>query len=127
MDMIGGTDGAKKRDGQIKRLGKQGENAACRYLKRRGYKIIERNYKTRFGEVDIIARKDDTVAFIEVKTRLTDKFGAPAEAVTFAKQRKYALSAQFYFSQCEDDCIIRFDVIEGFRGEINHIENAFSA
>lgn len=125
--MIEEADSAKKRDRKIKRLGKQGENAACRYLKRSGYKIIERNYKTRFGEVDIIAQKEDTIAFIEVKTRLTDKFGAPAEAVTFAKQRKYALAAQLYFSQCEDDCIIRFDVIEVFRGEINHIENAFSA
>ena len=113
------------RDGANKRLGKEGENAACRYLEKQGYKIIERNFRNPFGEVDIIAGKGDVVAFIEVKTRLTDEYGTPSEAVTETRKRKYIAGANYYFAGKEPDVIIRFDVIEIFRGELNHIENAF--
>ncbi len=107
------------------KLGKKGERRARRYLKRKGWKIVERNFKNPFGEVDIIARKGDVLAFTEVKTRLTDTFGAPSEAVTPARQRRYIQAAKFYFAGREIDCTVRFDIIEVFKDKINHIENAF--
>lgn len=111
--------------GYKKRLGARGERHAARYLKRQGYKILERNYKNPFGEVDIIARKGDVLAFIEVKTRTTDAYGSPSEAVNEARRRRYILAANHFALGKEIDLVIRFDVIEEYRGEINHIENAF--
>ncbi len=111
-------------DGRIK-TGRRGENAAVRYLKKNGYKILARNYRTVFGEADIIARSGDTVAFIEVKTSLTDIFGTPSERVRLDKIRRYRLCAEHYFSEREVDVTVRFDIIEVFRRSINHIVDAF--
>ena len=113
------------RDAENKKLGREGEKQAVKYLKKNGYKILEKNYRTRFGEVDVIARKGEVVAFIEVKTRLTDIFGSPSQAVTRERQFKYIQAAKFYFAGCETYCVVRFDVIEIFRGNLNHIESAF--
>ena len=107
------------------KLGKQGERQAQQYLKKNGWKILETNWRNPFGEVDIIAKKDDTVAFIEVKTRLSDAFGAPSEAVQKSRELKYIRGANYYFYNKNIDCTVRFDIIEIFKGEINHIENAF--
>ena len=114
-----------REDRENKRLGKRGENRAARYLKRQGYKILERGYKNPFGEVDIIAAKKDVVAFIEVKTRLSENYGAPSEAVNAKRKEKYIKAAQYYFYGKSIGVTVRFDVIEILRGEINHIENAF--
>ena len=114
-----------ERDCENKRLGKAGENKACSYLKNSGYKILKRNYKNPFGEVDIIAEKQDVVAFIEVKTRLTDSYGSPSEAVNKTRQTKYINAANYFFSGKDIDCTVRFDIIEIYKGEITHIENAF--
>ena len=114
-----------KRDRQNKRLGKTGENKAVRYLKGQGYSILERGYKNPFGEVDIIAAKQDIVAFVEVKTRLNENYGAPAEAVDKKRRDKYVQAAKYYFYGKQIDVTVRFDIIEILRGEINHIENAF--
>ena len=108
-------------------LGKAGEKQARKYLKRLGWKIIGKNYKNPFGEIDIIAKKDDVYAFVEVKTRLSDDFGAPSEAVTESRKRRYSMGANYFFSGQVIDCTVRFDIIEIFKGELNHIENAFSA
>jgi putative endonuclease len=108
-------------------LGKAGEKQARRYLKRLGWEIIEKNYKNPFGEIDIIAKKDDVYAFVEVKTRLSDDFGTPSEAVTESRKRRYIMGANYFFSGQVIDCTVRFDIIEIFKGELNHIENAFSA
>jgi len=108
-------------------LGKQGELKAQKYLKRQGWTIVETNWKNPFGEVDIIARKGDVLAFIEVKTRLSDEFGAPSEAVTNKRKLKYIRGANYYFCNKCIDCTVRFDIIEIFKGNINHIENAFTA
>ncbi len=108
------------------KLGLRGERKAVRYLKRNGYKILERNFKCRFGEADIIAKKGDTVAFIEVKTRDSDIFGAPREAVTPEKQKRYISIANYYFANCIlQFTLVRFDVIEIYKKQITHIENAF--
>jgi putative endonuclease len=108
------------------RVGFLGERRAAKFLKKAGYTIIERNFKCPFGEVDIIARKDDVVAFIEVKARTSDAYGAPRQAVDLRRQKRYLNCAKFYFSGHEVDYTVRFDVIEVLKREINHIENAFS-
>lgn len=110
-----------------KRLGAKGEARARGYLKENGYKILEKNYKNPFGEIDIIAEKDGVIAFIEVKTRLSDKFGAPSEAVGKTRQTKYIMGAKSYFNGREMDCVVRFDLIEVYKDRINHLENAFQA
>lgn len=108
-----------------RRLGFFGESRAAKYLKNQGYNIIARNYRCPFGEVDIIAERGDVVAFTEVKTRSSDRFGTPSEAVDADRMRRYVRCAQFYFSGRERDVTVRFDVIEVTQEGINHIENAF--
>ena len=110
-----------------KKLGQLGEKKARRYLRLRLWKILEKNYRCPFGEIDIIAKKGKVIAFIEVKTRLSDAYGAPSEAVNAERQHRYVNSAKYYFSGKTIDCTIRFDIIEVFRGKLNHIENAFEA
>lgn len=111
--------------GEKRRLGFSGERKAAARLKRDGYKIIERNFRCPFGEVDIIASKDGVIAFIEVKTRSDNSFGQPNEAVREDRRRRYKNCARFYFSGKEIDCVVRFDIIEVTKEGINHIENAF--
>lgn len=108
-----------------------GEQLASRYLRRKGFKILEKNFSTRIGEIDIIAMRQNLLVFCEVKTRLNKEFGEPFEAVTLYKQNRlrrlaeyYLLKHQKYFEE------IRFDVIsilleEGDLMKIEHIENAF--
>ena len=81
------------------RLGKCGEEIAVDFLKEQGYEIIARNYKSRFGEIDIIARDKDTLCFVEVKTRHSKEFGSPEEAVTAFKQRQIAKSALAFLKE----------------------------
>ncbi len=89
-----------------------GENLACAELQRRGYAILERRYRTRFGEIDIIARDGQTIVFVEVKARLTDDFGGAAAAVTGWKQRRIAQMAIDYLSRRGlHECPCRFDVV----------------
>ncbi len=78
------------------RLGKLGEDLAVSYLQKHGYRIIERNFKKHYGELDIIALKDNTLVFVEVKTRIGDAFGTPEEAVTPWKLREVVKTAQYY-------------------------------
>jgi len=111
--------------GEKRRLGFWGEHRAARYLKRSGYKIVERNFRCPFGEVDIIAEKGETLAFTEVKTRTGDAFGAPNEAVNRKRMERYKNCARFYFANREVDKTVRFDIIEITPDGINHIENAF--
>jgi putative endonuclease len=94
------------------RLGKCGEEAAVEFLREQGYKIIARNYRSRFGEIDIIARDKDTLCFVEVKTRHSDRFGTPEEAVTRAKQKQIAKSALSFLKERHLlDTKARFDVV----------------
>jgi putative endonuclease len=93
-------------------LGKLGENLACAALKERGYAIIARRYRTRLGEIDIVARDGDTTVFVEVKLRTGDGFGGGAVAVTAMKQRKVTLMAMDYLARHRlDDRPCRFDVV----------------
>ncbi len=114
-------------NGEKRKLGAAGEDSAAKHLKRNGYKILKRNFKCPFGEVDIIAEKDGVVAFIEVKTRSSDNFGAPNEAVDKRRRQRYVQTARYYFAGKEIDCVVRFDIIEVYQGGINHITSAFYA
>lgn len=103
-----------------------GERKAKEFLVKNGYKILEENYKAKFGELDLIAYKDNTFIFVEVKARSSLKFGMPGEAVTGFKQNKIKKLAQAYLivkNKYPSNC--RFDVIEVLDEKITHIENAF--
>lgn len=110
--------------------GKAGERAAAKFLKKSGYKILEKNYRKTYGEIDIIARHGENIAFVEVKTRKSDAFGTPAEFVTKEKQKKIVKCAYTYIQENDLDAEFTFDVIEVYMEnnkikEINHIKNAF--
>ena len=113
-----------------KNLGNAGENFAARYLEQHGYKILEKNFRVRSAEIDIIAQIGDVIVFVEVKTRSNIRHGLPAEAVNFRKQKKI-IDAASVFLQDEKyfDSPCRFDVIEiysdGIKFTARHIENAF--
>ena len=112
-------------------FGSAGETAAANYLRRKGYKIIERNYSCRFGEIDIIARKKEYIVFVEVTTRQTEDFAMAREYVTYGKQQRILKTAMLWLQQNETELQPRFDVIEvigeGIGRKLRHIENAFEA
>lgn len=97
----------------------------CAYLKRRGYKILERNFMTLFGEADIIAWKRGVVCFVEVKTRTSAEFGGPEGAVNAAKRERYRKIAQLYFSQRGEEADCRFDVAAITDGKLVYYEGAY--
>lgn len=108
--------------------GVQGEVLAREYLESKGYDVLDVNYTTKLGEIDVVARQGSYVVFIEVKSRLSKRFGAPMEAVNREKQRKYVKTAELYLIKKKlTGCDVRFDVIEVFADKINHVENAFWA
>ncbi len=93
-------------------FGKSGEDLACQELQRRGYAILARGYRSRFGEIDIVAKHDDTIVFIEVKARAGDEFGGGAAAVTPWKQRRISQMAVDYLTRNKlHDKPCRFDVV----------------
>ena len=94
-------------------LGARGEKAAARYLRRRGYKILLKNFRSGKAEIDIVARHKDWLVFVEVKTRETEEFGAPSEAVDRDKQRNLSKAALDYLRQLGNPRIhFRFDIVE---------------
>jgi len=99
-------------------LGELGETLACDELRRRGYAILERRYRTRYGEIDVVARHGEVLVFVEVKTRVGDAFGSGAEAVTGYKQRRVArMAADFLARRRLQDRPCRFDVVSIAVGE----------
>ncbi len=107
-------------------LGRKGEALVVKYLKKQGCKILKRNYTTPFGEADIIARDKDEVAFVEVKTRLTDSYGAPSEAVGKDKMRRYKQIANYYGLTQGEEPNARFDVAEVYEnGRIEYFKYAY--
>lgn len=94
------------------RLGGRGEELAADFLQRRGYRLLARNYRTPWGEVDLIARHRGFVVFIEVKARQSPRFGLPQEAVHAAKQEKLRTVAEHYLQQQGlEEMPVRFDVV----------------
>lgn len=111
-----------------------GETYAATYLEVKGCRILERNFHSRFGEIDIIAETGNYLCFVEVKTRGPRAIAEPAEFVTPAKQRKIRLTADYYlvsagrrFTGCQPrfDCIEVYMDAEGEPLQIHHIKNAF--
>jgi putative endonuclease len=115
-------------------LGKWGEDCACRELQRRGYAILARRHRTRFGEIDIIARHRGVLVFVEVKARRSTSHGAPAEALTWHKQRKLLQLAAAYLAETRvRDQPCRFDVVSvsitpgGAGPRVDVLQNAFAS
>ena len=107
-----------------------GEDLAVDYLKKKGYRIFQRNYRFEHGEIDIIAEDGNALVFVEVKARRSKEFGEPEDAVTPRKREKIRATADGYlFENNIDDKECRFDVIaidyQGNKTEIRHIEDAF--
>lgn len=92
-------------------LGKLGEQVAAKYLKNQGYKILEKNYRTRYGEIDLICEKEQIIHFIEVKTRTNQNFGWPEEAVNQRKIEKIIKVAEKYLEEHELDLSWQIDII----------------
>lgn len=103
------------------------EKIAAEVLQEKGYHILEMNYHCKVGEVDIIARDGEYLAFVEVKYRKNDSMGLPKEAVTFAKQKKISKTAAFYLMShhYRDDVSVRFDVVAILGNQAEVIKNAF--
>ena len=112
-------------------LGRWGEALAAEHLRRAGYQILAANWRSRFGEIDLIAADQNYLCFVEVKTRSNLAVGLPRDYVTAAKQERIRKTALFYLSEKELDCPVRFDVAEVYRGtdgglaRIVYMKNAF--
>lgn len=113
-----------------RQTGQKGEAIAEQFLKKQGYRIVERNFRCKFGEIDLIAYKNKTLSFIEVKTRSSDAFGQPIESVNKDKQRRLVRLANYYLykKKASDALPCRFDVVsimlKGNQHEIELIQNA---
>lgn len=121
----------EKRGVRNRSLGDRGEQAAAHYLEYKGYEVLERNWSCPAGEADIIARQDDTVVFVEVKTRTGISKGFPGEAVDAKKRQRYEKIAAYYLTEYEEVNIpFRFDVIgilvlSEDRAALKHYINAY--
>lgn len=117
-----------------KLTGRWGEAVAADYLRKKGYKITASGFRTRFGEIDLIAETRRVIAFVEVKTRKDAKYANARDYVGYTKQEKLIATAKMYLARHETKKIARFDVIEVYAPEgvdtadpvINHIEDAFT-
>ncbi|WP_455538212.1 YraN family protein [Terrisporobacter sp.] len=108
--------------------GKLGEEIALKYIISKGGRIIEQNYRTKMGEIDLIAKMNGELVFVEVKSRSNINYGYPCEAVNYKKKRKIINAAKYYIlDNCLENISVRFDVIEIYLSnkKINHIINAF--
>jgi len=111
-------------------LGREGEKIAEQYLKKKGYKLVARNYRCSVGEIDLIVLDRRVIVFVEVKTRTGNGFGTPLEAVEFKKQRKMIQAAQYFLSAKKlNERDARFDVVGISWPQreplVEHVENAF--
>jgi putative endonuclease len=110
----------------MNRVGLEGERAVARYLAESGYRILEKNYRSGHREIDIIAMKDDVIAFVEVKKRTGNRFGSGLESITPSKRNHICAAAKRYVhSRGLYDRNVRFDVVSIDGDELRHVENAF--
>jgi len=123
----GGSSGG---DGGRRARGAAGEDLAARWYEGQGYEVLERNWRRRQGELDLIVRRGATVVFVEVKTRTTDRYGTGAESVLPAKQRRIRRLGARWLSELtpavgRSRVEARFDVVSITAGQVDVIENAF--
>ena len=114
-----------------KQFGESGEDLACRFLEKKGFQILKRNWRYGHGEIDIVAKDKDTLVFLEVKTRRNLEYGPPELAVTKSKQRQVKKMAEAYLyineitnQECRID-VVAILILDKDTPQINHIENAF--
>jgi putative endonuclease len=108
------------------RLGAMGEDLAANWYQSAGYRLLDRNWRSRSGEIDLVLGRGDVVVFCEVKTRSTARFGTPVEAVTWAKQaRLRRLAGQWLSASALRPTSVRFDIAAVHRGRVEIVENAF--
>ena len=106
-------DNNQLRDSRRKEAGRLGEELAVLMLEDRDYEILSRNYRCRFGEIDIVAKKKGILTFVEVKTRSGDGYGSPAEAVTWSKQQKIRQTALHFLNEYKEHFLgVEFQVVE---------------
>ncbi len=114
---------------QHNELGKEGEQVAASYLEKKGYQILEQNWLYNHKEIDLIAQKDEVLVIVEIKTRSTEEWEHPEEAVSNAKIRYLVDATEAYILDNDLDMEVRFDVIgvipQGKEWQIEHIEEAF--
>ena len=115
----------------MKSLGIIAERKAANYLRKKKYEILDFNYRCKFGEIDVIAKKDNFIVFIEVKARGENSIASPADFVDYTKQKKIISTAQLYIASNNIELQPRFDVIEVYIKKdriksIKHLENAFT-
>lgn len=109
-----------------RRLGDRGEAAAAAWYEARGYQVVSRNWRCRQGEIDLIVSSGGAVVFCEVKTRSSNRFGTPAEAVTASKQRRIrGLAVQWLADNPGCGSVVRFDVAQVSGGQVDVIIDAF--
>lgn len=110
-----------------KTVGDAAEDEALRHIQSEGLRLIKRNYRTKFGEIDLIAEDNKTLVFIEVRFRKNDLYGSALESVTVKKQNKITTTARYYLAENNigDSRPIRFDVVGITHNEIQWIKNAF--
>lgn len=108
-------------------IGREKEESAFQYLLNHGYQILDRNFYTRYGEIDLIGKEGSYLVFIEVKYRASLKNGAPEASVTMAKQKKIIMAARYYLYKkgYPEDTAVRFDVLSILKDEYRLIKNAF--
>lgn len=112
--------------------GQEGEDVAWEYLQRAGFRLVERNFRTRAGEIDLIVERRGTLVFVEVRSRSSSRFGTPLESVDVQKQRQVARVAQEFLARRRlGDRVMRFDVVavewQDGPPRVEHVENAFEA
>lgn len=109
-----------------KEKGKQKEQQAVEFLQRKGYNILSRNFRTRFAEIDIVAKDGGTLVFVEVRSRAYVSLGRPEESINKRKQKKLTMAASAFLAGYRQNFdAVRFDVVAISGDEIVHIENAF--
>ena len=114
-----------------KRIGSIGEHRATTHLVNQGYQILEKNWRYSHAEIDIIAKQDETLVFIEVKTRTSDRYGKAEWLVTRQQQRVISMAAKAYMRKVNHEWLVRFDVIgiltdwQGNIMRLTHLEDAF--
>lgn len=106
-------------------IGNKGEKLACIFLSNNGYEIIEQNFRYKRAEVDIIAKKESFIIFIEVKTRKNNQYGNPEEFVSERKQELFHEVAEYYLEENVIEFNLRFDIISVMGEEIEHFKDAF--
>ena len=106
--------------------GVAGERLAEDFLIQKGFKLIERNFTSRFGEIDLIMNDGGVVVFVEVKYRDSQKYGQGRDAVNFHKMRKIAKTAEYFIIKNSVKALFRFDVVSIYNSKIEHLKNAFT-